>query len=87
MSTPVSRDEILEMVKEKIVEVLKIPPENITPETNYIKIGSDSHDFMILILALEDALECEIPDEDLEKLATVGETVDYIVSLKTSQKD
>lgn len=87
MSIPLARDEIFDKVKGQVVEVLRIPPENITLETNYIDLGVDSLDYMTLIVALEDALDCLIPGEDVRKLATVGETVDYIMSLKTLQKE
>ena len=47
-----------------------------------MRLGADSLDIVELIMALEDAFDVEIPDSDAEKIATVGDAVEYVKSLK-----
>lgn len=70
---------MLEKIKEIIVEQLEIKAEEITEQTNLKEdLGADSLDLYELVMALEDEYSVEIPSEDLEKLATVGDVVDYL---------
>ena len=70
---------IFEKVQEKISEQLSIDPEEITMESSFIDdLGADSLDIVELLMALEEEFDIEIPDEDAEKLVTVGDAVDYI---------
>ncbi|CDF57913.1 acyl carrier protein [Thermobrachium celere] len=70
---------IFERVKERISEVLGIDPEDITMESSFIDdLGADSLDVVELIMALEDEFDLEIPDEEAEKIQTVGDVVEYI---------
>ena len=72
-------EEIFEKVKGVIVEQLGTEEANITSEASFIDdLGADSLDIVELIMALEEEFELEIPDEDAEKIATVGDVVDYI---------
>ena len=70
---------IFEKVQEKISEQLSIDPEEITMESSFIDdLGADSLDIVELLMALEEEFDIEIPDEEAEKLVTVGDAVDYI---------
>lgn len=70
---------IFEKVKNIIAEQLSIEPEGITMESSFVDdLGADSLDIVELIMALETEFDLEIPDEDAEKIATVGDVVEYI---------
>lgn len=74
-----SSEEIFEKVKSIIVEQLGVTETSVTMEASFIDdLGADSLDIVELIMALEEAFDIEIPDEDAEKVATVGDVVDYI---------
>lgn len=66
-------------VKEIIVEQLGVNPDQVTPEAKFIEdLGADSLDTVELVMAFEEEFGAEIPDEDAEKLQTVGDVVKYI---------
>jgi acyl carrier protein len=66
-------------VKEIVVEQLGVNPEEVTNESSFVDdLGADSLDTVELVMALEEAFECEIPDEEAEKISTVQEAIDYI---------
>lgn len=68
-------------VKDIIVEQLGVTSEQVTPEASFIEdLGADSLDTVELIMQLEDEFNLEIPDEEAEKLTTVGAVVEYIDS-------
>ena len=70
---------IEEKVKDIIVEQLGVNPEQVTPTASFIEdLGADSLDTVELVMALEEEFGNEIPDEQAEKIKTVGEAVDYI---------
>lgn len=70
---------IFERVKERISEVLGIDADDITMESSFTDdLGADSLDIVELIMALEEEFDLEIPDEDAEKIQTVGDVVEYI---------
>jgi len=70
---------VFEKVREVISNVLGIEPENITMESSFIEdLGADSLDVVELIMDLQDEFDIEIPDEEAEKVQTVGDVVDYI---------
>ncbi|MCI8858265.1 MAG: acyl carrier protein [Lachnospiraceae bacterium] len=70
---------MLERMKEIIAEQLSTETEGITLETSFKEdLGADSLDLFELVMALEDEYSVEIPSEDLEKLNTVGDVVDYL---------
>ena len=74
-----SSEEVFEKVKRIIVEQLGVAETAVTMEASFIDdLGADSLDIVELIMALEEAFDIEIPDEDAEKVATVGDVVDYI---------
>ena len=68
-------------VKEIIVEQLGVNPEQVTPEASFIEdLGADSLDTVELVMAFEEEFGAEIPDEDAEKLTTVGAVTEYLKS-------
>ena len=74
-----STDPIFEKVKAIIVDQLSVEEEEVTMEASFIEnLGADSLDIVELIMALEEEFELEVPDEDAEKLTTVGAAVNYI---------
>ena len=75
-----------EKVKSIIVEQLGVKAEEVTPAASFIDdLGADSLDTVELVMALEEEFGIEIPDEDAEKMRTVGESIKYIEE-KVSQK-
>jgi acyl carrier protein len=70
---------IEEKIKEIIVEQLGVDPAQITPEASFVNdLGADSLDTVELVMALEEEFNLEIPDEEAEKIATVGQAIEYI---------
>ncbi|BCV24788.1 MAG TPA: acyl carrier protein [Firmicutes bacterium] len=70
---------IFDRVKEIIVDQLGVDEEAVTPEASFVEdLGADSLDIVELVMALEEEFGIEIPDEDAEKIATVGDAVEYI---------
>ena len=66
-------------VKEIIVEQLGVNAEQVTPEASFIEdLGADSLDTVELVMAFEEEFGAEIPDEDAEKLTTVGKVIEYL---------
>ncbi|MBR2785078.1 MAG: acyl carrier protein [Clostridia bacterium] len=73
-------DTVLEKVKEVISEQLDVEDvDSITTETTFIDdLGADSLDIVELIMALEEEFDMEIPEEEAEKITSVGDVVNYI---------
>ena len=68
-----------EKLKGIIAEVLNVDVGEITMDTTFVDdLGADSLDLFEMVMALEDEYEIEIPTEDLEKILTVGDVVNYI---------
>ncbi len=68
-----------EKVKSIIAEQLGVKQEEIKPESSFVDdLGADSLDTVELVMALEEEFGIEIPDEDAEKMTTVGEAMKYI---------
>jgi acyl carrier protein len=71
-------------VREIVVEQLGVNADEVTAEASFIDdLGADSLDTVELVMALEEAFECEIPDEEAEKITTVKEAVAYINSVQS----
>ena len=78
--------DIAERVKKIVVEHLGVEAEKVTENANFIDdLGADSLDTVELVMAFEEEFNVEVPDEDAEKLQTVGDVVTYITE-KTSAK-
>ena len=76
-------DNTLEKVKEIVVDKLGVEPSKVTLEAKFINdLGADSLDTVELIMQFEEEFEIEIPDEDAEKIISVGQAVDYINKTK-----
>lgn len=74
-----STEEVFEKIKEIIVEQLGVAETSVTMEASFIDdLGADSLDIVELVMALEEEFDIEIPDADAEKVATVGDVVEYI---------
>lgn len=72
-------DDSFSRVKKIIVEQLGVEEDQVKPESSFIDdLGADSLDIVELVMALEEEFDMEIPDEDAEKIATVGDAVRYI---------
>ena len=70
---------IEERIKTIVVEQLGVKPEQVVPEASLIDdLGADSLDTVELVMALEEEFETEIPDEEAEKIRSVGQIIDYI---------
>jgi acyl carrier protein len=70
---------VSEKVKKMIVDQLGVSESEVVPEAKFIDdLGADSLDIVELIMALEDEYGIEIPDEDAEKIETVGDAIRYI---------
>ena len=68
-----------EKVKKIVVDQLGVEEAEIVMEASFIEdLGADSLDIVELIMALEEEFDIEIPDSDAEKIATVGDAVEYI---------
>ena len=68
-----------ERVKEIIVEQLGVEEDEVLPAAKFIEdLGADSLDTAELVMAFEEEFDLEIPDEDAEKIATVGDAISYI---------
>jgi acyl carrier protein len=67
-------------VKDIIINELGVEAEKVTPEASFVEdLGADSLDIVELVMAFEEEFGIEIPDEDAEKLQTVGDAINYIV--------
>jgi len=74
-------ENVEQQVKEVVVEHLGVNPDEVTPEASFIDdLGADSIDTVELVMALEEKFEIKVPEEDAEKLTTVGAAIDYIKS-------
>ena len=68
-----------EKVKNIIVEQLNVDAESVTPDASFIEdLGADSLDIVELVMTMEEEFDLEIPDEDAEKLRTVGDVAGYL---------
>jgi acyl carrier protein len=76
-----SRDEVFERIKEVLAERLSVEESDINEEANFQEdLDADSLDLVEMIMELEDQFGIKIPDEDAQKIQTVGQAVDYVTS-------
>ena len=81
MSAPINP--IFESIKAIIVKNLNVAPEKVVPEARFNEdLGADSLDTVELVMAFEQEFDCEIPDQDSEKIVTVANAIDYITEYK-----
>ena len=74
---------IVERVKKIVAEQLGVNEADIKNESSFVDdLGADSLDTVELVMALEEEFECEIPDDQAEKITTVQQAVDYILANK-----
>ncbi|MDO4785636.1 MAG: acyl carrier protein [Fretibacterium sp.] len=75
------KEEVLSRLKEIITERLDVEEDQIVPEATFVEdLGADSLDIVELIMGIEEEFDIEIPDEDAEKLTSVGEALNYTLS-------
>jgi acyl carrier protein len=76
------RDELLKKIKAIVADKLSIGEDQVTEEASFIDdLGADSLDTVELVMALEDEFDLDIPDEDAEKMTTVGKAIDYVLEV------
>ena len=74
-----AEDKVEEKVKKIIVENLGVEEDDVVPDAKFVDdLGADSLDTVELVMAFEEAFDIEIPDEDAEKILTVGKAIEYI---------
>lgn len=75
------RNEIFEKVKKAVVEQLDVREEEITEDSTFVQdLGADSLEVVEIVMALEEAFNIEIPDEEVDQIKTVGDAVNFIES-------
>lgn len=68
-------------VKDIIVDQLGVNADQVTPEAKFVEdLGADSLDTVELVMAFEEEFDIEVPDEEAEKLQSVGDVISYITS-------
>ena len=73
--------EIADKVKKIVVDQLGVNEDQVTDDAKFIEdLGADSLDLVELVMAFEEGFNSDIPDEDAEKLTTVGKAIEYIES-------
>jgi len=83
-SAPMSNIE--ERVKKIVIEQLGVKEEDVKNEASFVDdLGADSLDTVELVMALEEEFECDIPDEEAEKISTVQQAIDYVKSHASSE--
>lgn len=76
-----TKEEILAKVKSVVSEKLNVGEDQVTADAKFVEdLGADSLDQVELIMALEDEFDLKIPEEDAEKLSTIGAAVDFILT-------
>lgn len=81
-------EEIENKVKDIISEHMGVDRDEIKRETSFVNdLNADSLDTVELVMEFEDAFEMSIPDEDAEKIQTVGQAIDYIAKALSATKE
>lgn len=80
------RSEVLDKVRKCTIEIMGAGTEakEVTEGSRYTEdLGLDSLDLVELVISLENEFEVDVPDEDVEKIGSIGQTVDYIIGKLT----
>jgi acyl carrier protein len=81
------RSEVLDAIRDVAVEVLSVEPDQVTEEARFKEdLEADSLDLVELVMGLEERFDIEVPEEDLEDVASVGQAVTLVLD-KVSEKD
>lgn len=76
--------DIEDKVREIIVEQLSVSADQVTAESKLIEdLGADSLDAVELVMAIEEEFEIEVPDDDAEKLVSVGDIISHVEKAKS----
>ena len=76
-----NKDELFAKIKSIVADKLSISEDQITEEAAFIDdLGADSLDTVELVMALEDEFDLDIPDDEAEKLTTVGKVIEYVLN-------
>ena len=74
-----SVEDIFQTMRELVAEQFSLEPEEVSMETSFEDdLGADSLDLFELVMALEDEYSVEIPADDLQQMATVGDVINYL---------
>lgn len=74
-------ENIVQRVKKIVAEQLGVNEGEIKNESSFVDdLGADSLDTVELVMALEEEFECEIPDDEAEKITTVQQAIDYVTN-------
>ncbi len=75
--------DVEQKVKQIICEQLSVEEPEVTRDASFVEtLNADSLDIVELIMAFEEAFNIEIPDDEAEKIRTVGNAIDYVAALK-----
>ncbi len=73
--------DVTERVKKIVIEQLGAKEDDVSNSSSFVDdLGADSLDTVELVMALEEEFECEIPDEEAEKITTVQQAIDYVTA-------
>lgn len=76
-----NKEEVMKKLKGLVMDRLQVEEEQIKPEASFTDdLGADSLDLVEFIMGIEEEFDVEIPDDDAEKLKTVGEALDYVMA-------
>ena len=81
MSAMYNPENVFQKVTEIITEKLGIPESEVTPDASFVRdLGIDSLDYAELVMEFEQTFDIKIPDDDAERMNTIGSAVEYIKS-------
>ena len=82
MTEKIQVGDVYGKIKEVVAEVFSVDEKELALETNLVDdLGAESLDIVTLLMEFEDTFDRKIPDEDAEKLITIGDAVNYIIDM------